>query len=191
MIGAKALILVSLCTEDKETPSIDPTWPIFKAKETDMDAWGHYEYFLYSKFKAHWKNGVDMFTKFGDHELAMNNAIVCASKGNFNFKRLLEKFKTLPPNTVVFNEWALAGSTQWHTPESHNPGPIPTEFVTSYSSFMKLVSLWKWIDSYKNQPDILDNDKCFAIMQRTMWQRNLQYTALNWPEEKIITDEHG
>lgn len=179
------MILVSLSSESKKTPSIDPTWPTFKTKTEDSLLWGHYEYFLYSKFKAHWINGVNMYTQFGEHELAMNNATVCASSGDYDFTNLLEKFKTLPPNTVVFNEWALADKRKVHTPESHSPGPIPAEFVTSYSSFMKLVSLWKWIDSYKNQPGLLDNDKCFAIMQRIMWQRNLQYTALNWAEERI------
>ena len=183
------MILVSLSSKIKKTPSIDPTWPTFKTTTVktlkDSLLWGHYDYFLYSKFKAHWKNGVDMFTQFGDQELAMNNAIVCATVKDYDFTNLLEKFKTLPPNTVVFNKWAVEDKRYIHVPQSHNPGPIPTEFVTSYSSFMKLVSLWKWIDSHKNQPNLLETDTSFAIMQRTMWQRNLQYTALNWAEERI------
>jgi hypothetical protein len=180
------LILVSLSSKTTKTSLIDSDWEIFKTKTEDNSAWGNYEYFLYSKFKDHWTNGVNMFTKYGDHELANNNATVCASIGDFDFTELLNKFKTLPPNTVVFQSWALANEQQIHTPESHQPGPLPAHFVTSYSSFMKLVSLWKWIDSYKNQPSVLDTDTSFAIMQRTMWQRNLQYTALNWSEEKSI-----
>lgn len=187
------MILVSLSSKTTKTSLINSDWEIFKTKPEDTDEWGNYEYFLYSKFKAHWTNGVNMFTKYGDHELANNNATVCAGIGDFDFTELLNKFKTLPPNTVVFQSWALAPSSLVKddeviavSQELHQPGPMPANFVTSYSSFMKLVSLWKWIDSYKYQPLVLDTDTSFAIMQRTMWQRNLQYTALNWSEEKSI-----
>ena len=174
------MILVSLANDTKDTPSINSNWEIFKTVPVESSMWGHYEFFLYSKFKAHWINGVNMFSKYGQHELAHNNCTVCAGQSDFDFNELLMKFKTLPPNTVVFKEFKMEDPTHIHVPEAHSPGPIPSAFVTSYSSFMKLVSLWKWIDGYKNESHILDTDNTYAIMQRTMWQRNIQYTSMNW-----------
>ena len=63
---------------------------------------------------------------------------------------------------------------------SHSPGPIPTAFVSSYTNFMKLVSIWKWIDSHKNEVELLDTDTTFAIMQRTMFKRNIQFREAYW-----------
>lgn len=171
------MILVSLANDTKDTPSINSNWEIFKTVPVESSMWGHYEFFLYSKFKAHWINGVNMFSKYGQHELAHNNCTVCAGKSDFDFNELLIKFKTLPPNTVVFKEFKREDPTRIHNILSHSPGPVPTEFVASYTNFMKLVSIWKWIDSHKNEPKLLDTDDTFSILQRTMWQRNIQYTS--------------
>ena len=178
--GIMQKILVSLASDITDTPSIDSNWEIFKTLSVENETWGHYDFFLYSKFKAHWINGVKMFVKYGQHDLAHNSCTVCVGQDDFDFTELLRKFRTVPPNTIVFNELKSANREHVHVAESHAPGPIPIAFVTSYSSFMKLVSLWKWIDSYDNEPHILDTDNTYAIMRRTMWQRNIQYTSMNW-----------
>ena len=55
--------------------------------------------------------------------------------------------------------------------------------MESYSSFMKLVSVWKWIDSYKNEPEILDKDTMGQLLERTMWRTNIQYTSTKWDKD--------
>ena len=45
---------------------------------------------------------------------------------------------------------------------------------------MKLVSILKWIDSHKNEVELLDTDTTFAIMQRTMFKRNIQFREAYW-----------
>ena len=78
-----------------------------------------------------------------------------------------------PGDTTSADRNRLRG---WHTHPARYP--LPSAFVTSYSSFMKLVSAWKWIDSYKNEPDILKIDLTRSLLIRTMWQRNIQYTSV-------------
>ena len=171
------MILVSLASDTNDTPSIDSNWEIFKTTPVENSMWGQYEFFLYSKFKAHWINGVNMFSKYGQHELAQNNCTVCAGAHDFDFSKSLKKFKALPPNTIVFDDLQRTNSTHIHNILSHSPGAVPTAFVASYTNFMKLVSIWKWIDSYRNEPKLLDTDDTFSILRRTMWQRNIQYTS--------------
>lgn len=172
------VILVSIVGDIVDTPSIDPSWEIFKTiPDRNEYQWGHYDFFLYANFKAHWINGVNMFSKYGQHGLAHNSCTVCVGVDNTDFSHLIQKFKTMSPNTIVFNEIQRGDPKRIRHHLSHTPSPIPNSFVTSYSSFMKLVSLWKWIDSYKNQPELLDLDDTHSIMIRTMWQRNIQYTS--------------
>lgn len=178
------MILVSLVNDIKDTPSINSNWEIFKTVPVENLMWGHYEFFLYSKFKAHWINGVNMFSKYGQHELANNSCTVCAGINDFNFSPLVERFKTLPPNTIVFDQFRrYEENKRWYMHESHSPATIPINFVASYSSFMKLVSVWKWIDSYNNEPEILDKDTMGQLLERTMWRTNIQYTSTKWDKD--------
>ena len=117
-----------------------------------------------------------MYDKYGQHELANNNSTVCATTDTYDFDKMLSKFDTLPKNTIIFDHMVreeIGGVG--HTPQ---PQPTPTTFIASYSSFMKLVSIWKWIDSYKNEPSVLERDTTREILIRTLWQRNIQYTSM-------------
>ena len=178
------MILVSLTNDTKDTPSINSNWEIFKTVPIESSRWGHYEHSLYNNFKAHWINGVNMYDKYGQHELANNWSTVCVSNGDYDFSELLNKFNRLPKNTIIFDEMKRAEFVigLGHTPE---PYPTPTTFVASYSCFMKLVNIWKWIDSYTNEPFILERDSTREILIRTMWQRNMQWTSLEEPDEQL------
>lgn len=169
------MILLSIVATEEAIPTAPGHWDTFISTQCGSDGWDQYEHSLFGNFKAHWQNGVDMYTKFGQHELANNSCTVCASTGDFDFSKLLEKFNTLPNSAIIFDKLRYPEYTWEHVPQ---PWPIPTAFVTSYSSFMKLVTLWKWIDGYKNEPAVLERDTAHEILVRTMWQRNLQYTEL-------------
>ena len=152
------------------------TYEIFKTTRNDnINPWPHYEHALYTNFKAHWTNGVNMYDKYGQHELANNCSTVCATTDPYDFDHLLDKFNKLPKNTIIFDHMFRVIDDVGHYPE---PTPTPNTFVTSYSCFMKLVSVWKWIDSYKNEPQMLEGDTSRQLLQRTLWQRNIQWTSL-------------
>jgi hypothetical protein len=175
------LILVSLVGDNTDELSlIDPHLDVFRTKIQENETWGYYEYYMYGKFKAHWCNGVNMFTKYGQHDLANNNCIVCASVYDVDFTRMVRLYKASNPNTIVFDKFLSEDNNPL---TSHSPGPIPTAFVSSYTNFMKLVSIWKWIDSHKNEVELLDTDTTFAIMQRTMFQRNIQFREAYWDSD--------
>ena len=166
------MILVSLNNGVDETPLINPTYPTFKTKrDTTANHWPQYNDSLYNSFKAHWINGVNMYDKYGSHELANNSSTVCATSEAYDFDKLLAKFDTLPSNTIIFGSMIR---------DEYNDGPTPADniFVANYSSFMKLVSVWKWIDSYKNEPHILEHDTTRELLLRTMWQKNINWTTL-------------
>jgi len=157
------------------------TYEIFKTKRIDtVNPWPQYEYSLYNNFKAHWTNGVNMYDKYGQHELANNCSTVCVTTDPYDFDHLLDKFDKLPKNTIIFDHMFRDDPGMF----SYNPEPYPTPntFVTSYTTFMKLVSVWKWIDSYKNEPHILEHDHTRELLQRTLWQRNIQWTSLEEPD---------
>ena len=116
-----------------------------------------------------------MYDKYGQHELANNCSTVCATTDPYDFDYLLDRFNKLPKNTIIFDHMFRVIDDVGHYPE---PTPTPNTFVTSYSCFMKLVSVWKWIDSYKNEPQMLAGDTSRQLLQRTLWQRNIQWTSL-------------
>lgn len=145
-----------------------------------MDTWGNYEFFLYAQYKAHWKNGVDMYAKYGQHDLAMNNATVCVSNQDFDFRELIDYYSDKPKNLIAFDRLKRGNPEHRHNPEAHRPNVIPQTFVTSYSNFMKLTSIWKWMDSYANEPALINNEYYYDIVVRNMWQRNMIYSSPKW-----------
>lgn len=176
------MIIVSLTTEIDKPENINKAWPVFQTLqvEADLKRWGQYEYFLYSQLKTHWKNGVAMYKQYGQHELAHNDTWVCAGDHDYDFSPLIQEFKDKPSNVVVFDRFKRGKPEHIHNMLSHQPGPVPGCFVTSYSNFMKLTSIWKWMDSYNNEPELLEVDDTFSLLIRTMWNRNLIYSSHRW-----------
>jgi hypothetical protein len=172
----ETMILTSLVTDKQVSTTLPPD--IFETQKIPNPLWNQYDFDVISLFKAHWINGVNMYSRLGQYELAHNSCVVCAASDiDTDFAPLLEEYKSFPPNTIVFDA-SIMHQPKYPFPKNM-PGVIPRCFVTSYSSFMKLVILWKWIDTYSNECSILEHDTTIVAIERIMCKHNIQYVVLN------------
>lgn len=190
LIQNQSHILVSLASDIIEPHPIRNDWEVFQRPVVTSDKWPQYNYTfegepksnLYDTYKTHWLNGIDMWKKYGQHALAQNDTTVLVNDVDFFFSPLIDLYYDSPPNTVVFERlWRSSRYTKYSLP-SHTPHPVPDTFVTSYSNFMKIVSIWKWIDSHNNTPELLSNDTAWLVVLRSLWKYNLIYTSTKWKE---------
>jgi len=189
IIHGQPHVVVSLSSELKETNKIPEQWEIFQRPTTITNSWKQYDYEfetnplpnLYDTFKSHWLNGIEMWKRYGQHALAHHDTTVCVSDTDTFFGEMMwEHYDTQPNNVVVFERFLRSKREHYSNLSAHQPHPVPRCFVTSYTNFMKIVSVWKWIDSHANQPQVLDTDNAYTLMIRTLWQRNLIYTSPTW-----------
>jgi hypothetical protein len=162
-------------------------YAVYNTKSEQVDMFGHYDYYAYSLFKSHWTNGVKMFREHGQGHCCNDSGVVIASTGynDLDHNILLRELKESPDNTIVF-----AHGGRW-THDLHGmfdqvPAVMPNYFAGKYSTFMQFVSVWKWIDFHKNQPELLNNDTLQLLIARHCFTRNIQF--------KIVTEvdhQHG
>ena len=174
------MIFVSLANTNT-TPNFDNAYKVYTSTSTDQE-FSHYDFAMYNKFKSHWKNGVKMFADYGQQHLACNSSIVCAGVDNFDFTELIHKLENSPNNTIVFHEGKEYATDNKYTLRSGRPVGYPRFFACRYSTFMHYVSIWKWIDSHKNQPNLLNVDSMSDSLFRNVCLKNLQYTILHFNE---------
>ena len=172
------MIFVSLANTNT-TPNFDKEYKVYTSTSNDQE-FSHYDFAMYNKFKSHWKNGVKMFADYGQQHLACNSSIVCAGVDNFDFTELIDKLEKSPNNTIVFHEGREVATDVEFPIMEGRPVGYPTFFACRYSTFMHYVSLWKWIESHHNQPELLKDDAASNSLCRTVCLRNLQYTILHY-----------
>jgi len=190
LIQNQSHILISLASDIIEPHPIRNDWEVFQRPVVTSDKWPQYNYTfegepkpnLYDTYKTHWLNGIDMWKKYGQHALAQNDTTVLVNDVDFFFSPLIDLYHDSPPNTVVFERLWRSSRYSGYSLPAHTPHPVPDTFVTSYSNFMKIVSLWKWIDSHSNTPELLSEDNAWLLILRTTWKYNLIYTSTKWKE---------
>lgn len=187
-------ILVSIASAVIDPDPHRGDWEVFQRPVVTSDKWLQYNYRfedqpkpnLYDTYKTHWLNGIDMWKKYGQHALAQNDTTVLVNDADFFFSPLIDLYHDSPPNTVVFERlWRCSRHAGYSLP-SHTPHPVPDTFVTSYSNFMKIVSIWKWIDSHTNTPELLSEDTAWLLVLRTLWKYNLIHTSTRWKEGPLV-----
>lgn len=168
------MIFVSNIFSEESNFKFDEPHCVYNSSVSDS-SFPQYDFFAYEKFKAHWINGIRMYNDYGQHYFGAGSSIVCAGIGEFDYSELISELKKSPNTTIVFQEGFISDGLNIDIV----PIAIPNFFVAKYSTFMHLVSSWKWIDSHKNQPELMERDTYPTLFYRTICHRDLNYSILN------------
>ena len=150
------------------------------ANASTSQLFGHYDFHGYTLLKDHWINAVNMFNDYGHAYCCNSTSIVVAgvNPDMLYHNELVEGLNNTPNNTLVFAGGGRRSKNQLGL-FSVLPSVEPNCFAAKYPTFIQFVSLWKWIDSHKNQPELLQNDTMDLAINRWCYKNNIQYKILN------------
>lgn len=168
--------MIFISNANSNTQQKDSRYTYYNSK-SNKTCFSQYNFFAYNTFRSHWINGVRMFQDHGQAECANTQSIVLAASRDtkdVDINELVKNVEDSPPNTIVF----YSSKTEYYPSLWEVNSQWCGLFACYYPAFMKFVTTWKWLDSYKDEHHLFTNDLYFTLINRTLCMRNLNSKVL-------------